>query len=116
MWHGNYIRWLEEARVRYLSYRNLPYDELVSVHNTELIVRDVSIRYTSPARLGDEIEVTILLADERNKVRLTIFTEFIRQSDKQICASAKIVVVPIDAKTGKVRRVWPERLREALLQ
>lgn len=116
MWHGNYIRWLEEVRVRYLSHRGLPYDELVSVCHTELVVRDVAIRYISPARLGDTIEVTIRLKNEKNKVRLTIFSEFIRQSDKQLCASANIIVVPIDTETGKVRRVWPEPLKKALLQ
>lgn len=115
MWHGNYIRWLEEARVCYLSNRNLPYDRLVSEYRTELVVRDVSIRYASPARLGDSIAVTIRLAAEQTKVRLTIFSDFIRQSDKKMCASAKIIVVPIDVETGKIRRIWPDALKEALL-
>lgn len=115
MWHGNYVRWLEEARVSYLSYRKFPYEELLSKHHTELVVRDISIRYLSPARLGDTLKVTIRLANEPNKVRITIFSDFVRESDNQLCASAKVIVVPVDSETGKIRRAWPQPLTTALL-
>lgn len=115
MWHGNYLRWLEEARVKYLADRNLPYQELMEIHHTELPVRDLSIRYLQPIRHGEQIRVTVRLAEPINKVRLAILTDFIRDSDGKLCATACVTVVPVDTDTGKLRRAWPTALAKALL-
>lgn len=115
LWHGSYIAWLEEARVRYLLFRELPYDELLNDYNTELVVRDLNIRYMSPLRLGDQARVTIRLGESTNKVRISIKTQFIRSLDEKLCATAEVTVVPIDTATGSIRRRWPEPLKRALL-
>lgn len=115
MWHGNYIRWLEEARVKYLQFRNLPYEQLMQIHRTELPVRDMSIKYSHPARHGDDIKVTVRLGHPINKVRLVILSDFIRIKDNKLVASASVTVVPMDIDSGKLRRKWPSALTHALL-
>lgn len=85
------------------------------IHRTELPVRDLSIRYLHPARHGEQIRVTVRLAQPINKVRIVILSEFIRVKDDKLCATASVTIVPVDSVTGKVHRAWPAALKEALL-
>lgn len=83
--------------------------------NTELPVRDLSIRYITPIRIGEEVEITTRLADQTNRVRITILYEFIRVSDGHVCSTAQVTLVPINFKTRAVHRKWPAELSAALL-
>lgn len=105
---------MEEARVRYLEFRNLKYQDLIEQHRTELVVRDATVRYISPAVLGDDIEVSIQMQNPAGKVRIVIESEFVRLSDQKLCARGQVTVVPINSDSRKVCRVWPDVLRQAL--
>lgn len=113
LWHGSYVRWLEEARVQYLNFIDLPYEQLVQVHHTELVVRDLNVRYLSPARLGDELFITISLQYD-GKVRIPIQSEFIKANDGTVFATAQVTLAAIDMTTGKLRRKWPQVLTDAI--
>lgn len=114
LWHGAYVRWLEEARVCYLKHMQLPYDELVVTHNTELVVRDLQLRYLSPAKLGDDVLVTIRVAATDSKVKIPIESEFVRVEDGKTCATAMVTIVAVDASTGRPRRAWPKPLTDSM--
>lgn len=114
LWHGSYVRWLEEARVRYLKHMNLPYDELVIAHKTELVVRDLQLRYLSPAKLGDDVLVTIRVAPTDSKVRIPIESEFVKVDNGKVCATALVTIVAVDVNTGRPRRVWPQPLTDSM--
>lgn len=100
--------------MRYLKHMRLPYEELVVEHNTELIVRDLQLRYLAPAKLGDELLVTIRVAASDSKVRIPIESQFLRVADGKMCATSTVTIVPVDAKTGRPRRVWPQPLTDSL--
>lgn len=116
MWHGNYLKWLEEARVNYFIGRNLPYQRLMNMHRIELPVKHVSMEYLRPARLGDQVKIIIRLGEPVTKVRVTVLSEFVRVEDNEILATASVTIVPIDCDTGKIRRVWPEELTNAFFE
>jgi len=100
--------------VRYLSHVNVPYEELVDVHRTELVVRDLTIRYQVPPRMGDDVLVSIVMPDVKGKVRIPIHSQFIREADGVVCATAQVTLAPVDVDSGKLKRLWPDVLTKAL--
>lgn len=98
----------------YFTHISLRYEDLVNVHNTGLVVRDLSIRYKVSARLGDEITISVNVAPSPSMIRIPIESEFVRVRDGVVLATALVTLAPIDAKTGKLRREWPEVLTSAL--
>lgn len=76
-------------------------------------MRDLSIRYSSPARLGDHVRVSVRVGD-RTRVRLEMLSSIQCVADGRVCATATVTLAPIDTATGKVRRAWPPALINAL--
>jgi len=56
MWHGNYLKWLEEARIEALNNAGIDYLDLIK-EGLEMPVISVNIKYKSPIFLGNEIEI-----------------------------------------------------------
>ena len=52
VWHGTYLRWMEEARIECLNSMGMEYADLVNL-NCELPVIDLALRYYQPIRLGN---------------------------------------------------------------
>lgn len=114
LWHGTYVRWMEEARVRYLEHRKLPYEDLIAQNRTELVVRDISIRYIAPLILGDDVELSIRMQNPAGKLRIMITNDFVRVSDQKLCATGQVTLVALNSDTRKPCRVWPAELMKAL--
>ncbi|MEM6581911.1 MAG: tol-pal system-associated acyl-CoA thioesterase [Pseudomonadota bacterium] len=57
VYYVNYLKFMERARTEYM--RELGFGrQYIFNHDLMFVVRDASIRYSSPARLDDELEVT----------------------------------------------------------
>lgn len=91
----------------------MPYEILVRDHATEFVVHELSVKYLSPARMGDEIAVTVDLAPPECSVRIPVESKFIKLADDTILATALVKLVAIDTATGRPRRKIPGALREA---
>jgi acyl-CoA thioester hydrolase len=117
MWHGTYVRWLEEARVRHLADIDVHYDKLVSDTRLELVVTSLNIRYARAARMGDLVTLTQRFAMESSsRVRLVTKSTFTCEDDGASLATAEVTVTPINIDTGKVVRRWPESLEVAVVR
>jgi acyl-CoA thioester hydrolase len=117
MWHGSYVRWLEEARVRHLAEIDVRYDKLVSDTRLELVVTSLNIRYARAARMGDHVTLTQRFAMESSsRVRLVTKSTFTRDGDGASLATAEVTVTPINIDTGKVVRRWPDSLQVAVVR
>lgn len=115
MWHGAYVRWLEEARVAFLADTGVAYDTLVRDDRTELVVASLEVRYVTAAKMGDAVNVHVRLAKGPGKrVRLPMESEFVRVKDGKVLAEALVTLAPIDADSGRLKRVWPQSLQDAL--
>src|SRR5690349_23304075 len=51
-----YLNYLEEARSEYLRQRNLSFHDFARL-GIHLVIVEATVRYISPARYGDEIQV-----------------------------------------------------------
>lgn len=116
MWHGAYIRWLEEARVRYFADIGIDYSALVNESRVELVVAGLSLRYIRPAKHGEEVTLTQRLAYEQSsRVRMITESTFHRSKDGVLLATASVTVSPIDARTGRIVRKWPADFEKTII-
>lgn len=117
---GAYVRWLEEARVRYFLEVGLDYAKLVSEEKTELVVTSLSLRYIKAARMGEVITLRQTLDPARSsRVRIITLSEFVREKPggdgaTELVASAEVAVTPVNVDTGRIARRWPPKFEEAI--
>ena len=60
VWHGNYIKYIEEARDSYCLHRGWDFKRL-EANNCVTPIYDLEMHYLHPATLGDELLVTATL-------------------------------------------------------
>ncbi|MBK8208271.1 MAG: acyl-CoA thioesterase [Planctomycetes bacterium] len=60
VWHGNYVRWIEDARQALGSCIGLGYEDFMREHFACPIV-DMHLSYKRPARYGDKLDITASL-------------------------------------------------------
>lgn len=117
LWHGAYVRWLEEARVRALAAAGLEYGALVA-GGVELVVSRLEVRYRAAARLGDEVAVRGRAdAALSTRVRIVTVSEFVRvraDGAEEVLATAEVAVTPVAVESGRAMRKWPPELTEAV--
>ena len=80
MWHGAYVNWLEELRVKALMEVGVPYEKL-SMQGFEMPVVELRIKYISALHHGDEVVVESLVL-ERKGLRLPWKTRFLKNVEK----------------------------------
>lgn len=107
------MRFLEEARVEWLSHHGVPYANLVRDDLTELVVAEMNIRYRTPGLMGERVRISVVPEPTRG-VRLSITSEMKRTSDSVVLATAQVTLAPVDAATGKLRRKLPPALKQLL--
>jgi acyl-CoA thioester hydrolase len=59
VYYANYLRFLERARTEWLRALGFELTALSAVHGIAFVVRSISLDYLKPARLNDELEVTV---------------------------------------------------------
>ena len=59
VYYANYLRFMERARTEF--FRHLGYLKPAIFDGYQFVVRDVSVRYSKPAFLDDEINVSVIL-------------------------------------------------------
>ena len=111
VWHGNYLRWMEMARVEFCRDLNIDLVDL-KVNDIVIPVTDIKIRYKSSAKLDENILVTTVVT----KVSPTsaTFEQVISNAiTKTIYTIAQVEVVAVNNQ-GKLYRRLPEVLKSAL--
>lgn len=112
--HSNYVRYLELARVEYLSRRGLDYFTL-TLNGIHLPVIEVELQYKRPARFGDEIVIETKLAEfSRAKVAFTyrIFRRDAKGETLLTTARTVLACVGIDLRPRRI----PEEVEKILFQ
>lgn len=70
VWHGNYVRFLEQARCALLDKIAFNYEEMSRTGYTWPVV-DLRIKYIRPLRFGQEIKVAATLIEYENRLKIT---------------------------------------------
>ncbi len=112
VWHGNYLTWLEEARIEHLRTFGLDFHNLVAL-GCDLPVVQLSLRYHKPIYLGmSALLKTRLAAIE--KVRLNWDYRLESLNGDELYLTAQVTLVPVDREKGKIMRRLPTLLKEVL--
>ncbi len=110
VWHGNYIAWMEEARIECLRSIGIEYTDLVAL-GCELPVVEMSIRYHRVLKLGVAAVVKTRM-EEVTGVRMN-WDYAIQSTDEQdLYVSAKVTLVAMDREKGKIMRQLPPGVKE----
>ena len=107
VWHGAYLRWLEEGRYSLCKAIGIDIEKLEKEGTTFPIV-DIRVRYKSPAKIFEAIEIETKIK-EVNKRTIT-FEQIVRNKEKgQVHITGEVVCVSVSTKELKMAKL-PEEL------
>ncbi len=58
IWHGNYVRWMEESRTDFMDQLGFPYSRAVEA-GIDFALTDISCKYRAMTRFGEELAITV---------------------------------------------------------
>lgn len=90
VYHANYLRYFERARTEWLRSLGLGHEVLMQQYGVAFTVSHMDIAFLRPARLDDELEATVLIA-ERKRASLR-FAQTLRRRDdpSRVLATANV--------------------------
>jgi acyl-CoA thioester hydrolase len=100
--HSSYVAWLEEARTEWMRARGKSYRE-VEAEGFFLVVAELRIRYLSPSRYDDPLEITVRVG-ERKRASLELCYEVLHARDGRRIATAMTRLACLDTG-GQLRRL-----------
>ncbi len=114
VWHGNYLTWMETARVECLRSIGIDFAELVKL-GCDLPVVDVSLRYHRPLRLGQNALIKTVMKEIQG-VRLEWDYRIECLETQELCLSGLVILVAIDPEKGKILRRLPPNVHEIFVK
>ena len=114
VWHGTYLRWMEEARVEYLSSEGVEYADLITL-GCDLPVIEMSLRYHKGIQLGTSAIVKSRISNYQG-VRIEWEQNIGVPQKTNLYVTAKITLVAVDRQKGKILRQPPSILHKTLLK
>ncbi|CAG1016853.1 4-hydroxybenzoyl-CoA thioesterase [Burkholderiaceae bacterium] len=105
---ANYLKFFERARTEWLRAMGFGQERLRTDTGAVFVVADTSVRYLSPARLDDELQISVRVVDA-GRATMTIEQEAFRAGE--LLAEGRIRIGCVDAGTFKPRRIPNELLR-----
>jgi acyl-CoA thioester hydrolase len=89
VYHAEYLRFLERARTEWLRHLGFDHQALAREHGALFVVTSLTIEYLKPARLDDNLSVSVHL-ESLGKVRCT-FVQEVRRED-EVLVKARVNV------------------------
>ena len=108
VYYANYLKFLERARTEY--FRTLGYNKLALLRGSQLVVKDVSLRYIKPAYLDDQLFVSGSIK------KVSSFSLEMSQNisrDESVIAKARLKLACIDPLTKTLSK-FPQAIFEEL--
>jgi len=112
VYHASYLRFLERGRTEWLRAQGVEQHSVRAEHGVVFVVRDMAIEFLLPARLDDEVEVTVETG-ERRSASMLFSQRIVRRASGEVLVVARVRAACIDAATFKPRRI-PNRLFEEI--
>jgi acyl-CoA thioester hydrolase len=104
VFYANYLKFFERARTEWLRALGFEQERLRLEGGAMFVVGSTAVRYLSPARLDDFLQVTVRLT-ERGRVSMTLFQQARRARDGQLLAEGEIRIGCVDSRTFKPTRI-----------
>ena len=109
VYHGSYVRFLERARTEWLRAQGIGQQALRAGEDVVLAIRDMTLDFRYPARLDDELQVSVAMT-ERRTASLRVAQEISRGD--RVLVTAVVRVACLAASTFRPRPL-PEWLAAA---
>ena len=104
VWHGHYLRYLEDARWALMNQLGYGLDRMVASGFAWPIV-ELQTKYVSPARFGDRLRVRASLVEWESRMALNYLVS--RLGDGARIVRARTVQVAVDASSGELQFATP---------
>ena len=111
VYHASYLRFLERARTEWLRAQGVEQQDVRDRHGVVFVVRDMTIEFLLPARLDDELDVTVESGEQRSASML-FSQRIVRRSDGVDLVTARVRAACIDAATFKPCRIPNQLFKE----
>ena len=108
VYYANYLKFLERARTEY--FRTLGYNKFALLRGSQLVVRDISLRFIKPAYLDDQLFVSGSIK------KVTSFSLEMTQNvsrEETVIAKARVKLACIDPLTKTLSK-FPQTIFEEL--
>ncbi|MBO5179482.1 MAG: acyl-CoA thioesterase [Clostridia bacterium] len=117
--HSNYIRWMEEARIEFLTQIGYPYDKLEDMGIVSPVI-GIECDYKSSTTFSDEVEIEVKVKEFKG-VRLVIEYTMINVKTKELVLNgvSKHCFVNKDGKPVILKKSFPEfdiKLRDLVVE
>ncbi len=112
VWHGSYIRWMEEARVHCLEAVGLSFAQLVE-WGFDLPVVDLQIRYRQALKMGATGRLKAKM-EPLQRARIPWSYELWSVQEDVLHLTAQVSLVVVDRASSKILRQLPATLSDAL--
>lgn len=110
VYHSEYLKFLERARTEWLRHLGFDHQALARNHRIVFVVTSLAIDFAKPARLDDNILVSVHL-ESLGKVRC-VFSQEIRRED-EVLVKAKVTVACLTGESFKPAEI-PDALRRKM--
>lgn len=112
VWHGNYVRFLEQARSALFQQIGYNYMEM-AVTGLAWPIVDMRIKYVASLRLLQRFTVTATLVEYENRIRIDYV---LRDEAGKVLTKASTTQVAVTIATGEMQFVSPPQLIEKVQQ
>jgi len=112
VYHPNYLKFMERARIEWLRSLGFELDELRRHESLALVVRRAEIDYLRPSLFSDRLTVTVAI-HSGGGASLDLVQEVRRTADATCCCRGQMRIVCVDAQTLRPRR-FPKNLLAAI--
>lgn len=109
VWHGNYARFLEQARCALLDKIAFNYREMSRTRYVWPIV-DMRIKYVRPIRFAQEVEVRATMIEYENRIRIDY--RITDPATGEVLTKAQTTQVAVSTETNEVCFESPPELIE----
>ena len=110
VYHAEYLKFLERARTEWLRHLGFEHQLLAREHGVVFIVTAMAIDFTRPARLDDNLAVSVRL-ESLGKVRC-VFAQEVRRDD-EVLVRATVTVACVTGGAFKPVEI-PDPLRRKM--
>lgn len=107
MWHGHYLKYLENARWALMDSIGFGYDTMLASGYAWPIV-ELHIKYVQAARMGDKLSVRASLVEWQNRIAMNYLVT--RSDNHERLARGRSVQVAIEAKSHAIQFTTPQFL------
>ncbi len=110
VYYANYLKFAERARTEWLRSLGFDQSKLRDTAGIQFVVREANIRYRAPARLDDQLTITV---EPQLLTQHKITLQQIIRTGNVVCTEMKVELVVVDAVDGSLKAL-PENIQKIL--